>query len=153
MNIRQTKSQDIKSLSQILDSTELFPSEMLPSMIEGFLAKKQKEDIWLSCIQDDEVIGFCYAIPEALTVGTWNMLAIAVDPNKQGNGVGSAILKALELALKESGHRILIVDTSGSSEFERTREFYRQNNYIEEARIRDFWAEGDDKVIFWKSLN
>ena len=46
----------------------------------------------------------------------------------------------------------MIADTSGADEFAQTREFYRKNDYSEEARIRDFWAEGDDKVIFWKSL-
>jgi len=152
LKIRQTKSQDIKSLSHILDSTGLFPSEMLPEMIDGFLTNEKKEDIWLSCLQNDEVIGFCYAVPEPLTEGTWNMLAIAIQPENQGMGAGSVIIKELELLLKDGGHRILIVDTSGTQEFERTREFYRQNNYNEEARIRDFWSEGDDKIIFWKSL-
>ena len=80
------------------------------------------------------------------------MLAIAVLPSHQGKGLGRALVKYLENHLKKLGHRILIADTSGTHQFEQTRAFYRKNGYTEETRIRDFWAAGDDKIIFWKSL-
>lgn len=80
------------------------------------------------------------------------MLAIAVLPDHQGKGVGGAIVNALEGLLQQGGHRVLIADTSGADAFESTRAFYRKNGYEEAARLRDFWAEGDDKVTFWKSL-
>lgn len=152
MKIRLTKFEDIPALKLVLDGTELFPSEMLPDMMSGFLSTEKSEDVWLTCEADGKAIGFCYAAPEALTEGTWNMLAIAVLPEKQGSGAGGAIVKELEANLRKSGHRVLIADTSGADEFTKTREFYRKNNYTQEARIRDFWAEGDDKVIFRKSL-
>jgi hypothetical protein len=47
----------------------------------------------------------------------------------------------------------LIADTSGTDDFAPTRAFYRKNGYAEEARIRDFWAKGDDKVVFWTALS
>jgi ribosomal protein S18 acetylase RimI-like enzyme len=47
----------------------------------------------------------------------------------------------------------LIVDTSSLPEFESTRNFYRKNGYTEEARIREFWKAGDDKIIYRKSLD
>ena len=81
------------------------------------------------------------------------MLAIAILPIEQGNGFGGAIAEHLETELKKRGQRILIAETSGTDAFAQTREFYRKNGYSEEARIRDFWAAGDDKVVFWKSLN
>jgi len=126
---------------------------MLPDLLAGFLSEEGSADIWLSCETDGRAIGFCYAAPEAMTDGTWNMLAIAVLPGVQGMGVGAAIVAELEAHLGRLGHRVLIADTSGTAEYERTREFYRKNGYSEEARIRDFWAVGDDKVVFWKALN
>ncbi len=152
MIIRPTKSVDIPLLKLVLDGTRLFPSEMLPDMMRGFLSNDDSEDVWLTCEDDGEAIGFCYAAPEVLTEGTWNMLAIAVLPSKQGSGKGGAIVAELENQLLKQGHRVLIADTSGKDDFTQTREFYRKNGYTEEARIRDFWAAGDDKIVFWKSL-
>ncbi len=152
MEIRSTKKKDISALQEVLVATELFPAEMLPHMINDFLSDKESSDIWLTCETDNRAVGFCYAVPEEFAEGTWNMLAIAVLPASQGGGCGGALVRELEARLKKRGQRVLIVDTSSKDEFRMTREFYRKNGYDEEARIRDFWASGDDKVIFWKSL-
>ncbi|MFK7835885.1 MAG: GNAT family N-acetyltransferase [Sulfitobacter sp.] len=139
-------------MQRVLDATELFPSDMLPDMLGPFLAGDTSEELWLTYVQDGTPKGLCYARAEALTEGTWNMLAIAVHPDLQGQGAGTALTQALEAQLKAKSQRILIVDTSGTEDFAATRAFYAGNNYTEEARIRDFWAEGDDKVIFRKAL-
>lgn len=152
MKIRSTKRDDIAALQEVLTGTRLFPSETLPDMVGGFLTDDENHDIWLTCEANGKAIGFCYAAPEELAEGTWNMLAIAVLPTRQGKGNGGAIARHLEAELKERGQRILIADTSSADEFAKTREFYRKNGYTEEARIRDFWAAGDDKIVFWKSL-
>lgn len=80
------------------------------------------------------------------------MLALGVLPDKQGKGAGKAIVQQLEDDLRSRGQRVLIVDTSGTDRYAATRGFYRRCGYAEEARIRDFWSAGDDKVVFWKAL-
>jgi ribosomal protein S18 acetylase RimI-like enzyme len=152
MNIRPSTSSDVPSLANVADASQLFPGEMLPEMIGGFLSGGEIHDVWLTYELEGEAVGFCYAVPEKLTDGTWNMLAIAVHPANQGKGVGSAVVRRLEATLLSRGQRILIADTSGTPEFEQTREFYRKNGYLEEARILDFWGAGNDKVVFWKRL-
>jgi RimJ/RimL family protein N-acetyltransferase len=54
--------------------------------------------------------------------------------------------------LAARGERILLVETSGLPEFERTRAFYAKHGYEEEARIREFYRAGEDKVVFRKAL-
>lgn len=149
--IKATSSDDIAGLQAVLDGTELFPSEMLPDMLAPALAG-ETEAFWLTCHSGGEAVGLCYTVPEDLADGTWNMLALAVRPDMQGKRLGAALVKAAEQHLKDKAQRILIVDTSGTDDFALTRKFYTQNGYDEEARIRDFWAEGDDKVIFRKVL-
>ena len=45
------------------------------------------------------------------------------------------------------------METSGTDDFEYVREFYRKSGYEEEARIREFYAAGVDKIVFRKRLN
>ena len=62
------------------------------------------------------------------------------------------MLRYVEQTLTARGERLLLVETSGLANFERTRAFYRKCGYDEEARIRDFYKAGDDKVVYRKAL-
>ena len=101
---------------------------------------------------EQNVQGAAYFAPEMLTDGTWNLYFIAVQPGLRGKGRGGALLRHVEQYLKDRGQRLLIVETSGVDSFEPTRAFYRKHGYDEEARIREFYAAGSDKVVFRKAL-
>lgn len=60
-------------------------------------------------------------------------------------------MRHVEETLKARGGRMLLVETLAS--FERTRAFYAKCGYEEEARIRDFYTEGADKIVFRKVLS
>lgn len=149
--IKPTTAEDTEALGRVVDATGLFPSEMLPDMLSTYLAGGSDE-LWLSCHLENGAVGLCYARREALTDGCWNMLALAVDPGVQGQGLGAALVAAMEDRLRGTAGRLLIVDTSGSDAFARTRAFYMAKGYEQEACIRDYWAEGDAKITFRKRL-
>jgi hypothetical protein len=44
------------------------------------------------------------------------------------------------------------VETAGRKQYEPTRAFYLACDYREAARLEDFYAPGDDKVVFLKVL-
>lgn len=152
MVIKATRPDDIPALQEVLNGTGLFPSDVLPDMLSPAFAGETKA-FWLTCHLGGTAVGLCYAALEEMTEATWNMLALAVLPALQGKGLGTALVKAAEERLSDQGQRLLIVDTSGTDDFALTRKFYAQNGYREEARIRDFWAKGDDKVTFRKVLS
>lgn len=150
-SIHPTTPNDIPGLQAVIDRTTLFSSDMLPGMLAPTFAG-ETDAFWLTCHHDNMPVGLCYTTPEELAEGTWNMLALAVDPDLQGKGFGSALVRAAEQHLRDKDQRLLIVETSGTAAFAQTRKFYAENGYEEEARLRDFWADGDDKIVFRKSL-
>ncbi|MDR2010247.1 MAG: GNAT family N-acetyltransferase [Bacteroidales bacterium] len=151
--IRKVKKEDFESLKAVIDSNNLFPSELLDEMISDFFTNENTTDIWLTMEIEKEIIAVIYCVPERMTVGTFNLYLIAIHKNFQGRGFGAQIMTYLEELLQKSNNRILIAETSGLPDFEQTRKFYKKLNYQQEAIIREFYQKGEDKVIFWKKLN
>jgi ribosomal protein S18 acetylase RimI-like enzyme len=149
--IRDLDRTDLPAIRRILHDTGLFPPALVEPMAEPFLSG-QAPHHWLVASQDDRLVGFAYAEPERMTEGTFNLLAIAVDPAHQGSGLGRALVAGLLKRLGRHRGRVLIAETSSLDAFDRTRSFYERLGFREEARIQDFYAEGDGKVVFWKHL-
>ena len=148
-SIRPVVPADVAALKTLVDTT-LFPADLLDDMIAPYLAGSS--DIWLTHERDGLPVAVAFCEAERMTEGTWNLLAIAVLPVRQGAGVGAALVRHLEFLLAARGERILIVETSGLPAYDGARRFYARLGFAEEARIRDFYAAGDDKVVFRKAL-
>lgn len=151
--IRPLTAGDLNSAKEVIDSTGLFPAAMLGDMAAPFLTGLAPDDLWFVAVDGEAVLGLLYCSPERLTDGTWNLLLIAVRDSEQGKGVGSRLTRHLERSLTERSGRVLIVETSGLPEFDRTRRVYASLDYVEVARIPEFYAATEDKVVFWKKLN
>lgn len=85
------------------------------------------------------------------TEGTWDLYWLAVDPAAHGMGVGTALVAEMERRLRGIA-RLVAVDTSGRADYGPTRAFYAARGYAAVARVPDFYAPGDDQVIFTKTL-
>lgn len=151
-SVRPVVPGDVPALKGLIDAAGLFPSDMLDDMLQPYFGQGPAgAQFWLTNGGGGPVMVAYYA-PERMTDGTWNLYLIAVHPQHQGRGHGAALLREVEAALARRGERVLLVETSGLPEFSRTRAFYLGNGYAEEARIRDFYQAGEDKIIFRKAL-
>jgi len=150
--IRLVSQADLEQIKKILDSSELFPSEYLDEMISDYFNNQETEDIWFTYLDNKIPTAIGYCVPEKMTEGTYNLLAIGVLKESQGKGIASEMMKHIELLLKQKGGRILIVETSSANAQIAARNFYKKIGYTEEAVIRDFWKDGEDKIVFWKKL-
>lgn len=145
--------EDLPYLKKVIDTSGLFPSEMLDDMVASYFTDPNTEEIWLTKRQNGKAISIAYCAPERLTDGTYNLYLIAVRRDLQGMGIGKEMMTHIEQMLAAKGNRVLLVETSGLPDFEATRKFYDKCGYQREALIRDFYREGEDKVVFWKKLD
>lgn len=150
--IRAVTKFDIDGLKQVVDSSELFPSEYLDEMISDYLNNPDTQDIWFTYIDNNKQVAIGYCVPEKLTDGTYNLLAIGVSKNTQRKGIASQMMNYIEQRLKQKDGRILIVETSSDNAQIGARNFYNKICYTEAAVIKDFWKDGEDKIVFWKKL-
>ena len=97
---------------------------------------------------EDELVGYaCYG-PTPETDRTWDLYWIATDPRTHGTGGGTRLLTEVERRLEGLNARMLVVETSSRSEYAPTRAFYERRGYAEAARVREFYAPGDDRIIY-----
>jgi len=154
-NIRPCVPSDLPSLKAVIDATELFHSDALDDMVSFGTPPDPGNDpreFWLVHDDGDGIAAVAYSAPERMTTGTWNALLLAVHPDRQGQAIGTALMSHVEALLAARGERVLLVETSGAADFERTRGFYTRIGYEREALIREYYDVGDDKVVFRKVL-
>lgn len=154
--IRLITQDDTTALIALAEATGLFePSQtedLSQMLFDHFNDKAKTQEFWFTDY-DNEPVSVAYVAPERMTEGTWNLYLIAVHPHHQRQGRGKSMLQYVEKMLTEKGERVLLVETSGTDDFKYIREFYRKSGYEEEARIREFYAAGVDKIVFRKKLN
>jgi acetoin utilization deacetylase AcuC-like enzyme/GNAT superfamily N-acetyltransferase len=93
----------------------------------------------------------CYGPIEG-TQGSFDLYWIAVAPEEQHKALGIQVLTRAEGAMRKVGAKRIYVDTSTADRYAGTRGFYQRMGFIEEARLPDFYAPGDGKVIYVKEL-
>jgi D-alanine-D-alanine ligase len=89
--------------------------------------------------------------PTPCTLGTYDLYWMAVEPGLQGHGIGTALLEEMERRL-EGLARLIIIETAGRPDYAATRGFYQARGYRAVATIPDFYAPGDDQVVFVKAV-
>ena len=100
-----------------------------------------------------DLIGYmCFGAAPS-TDRTYDLYWIATHPTAQGRGVGSRLLAEAEARLRHRNGRLLVVETSSRDEYAATHRFYTSRGYTEVARLRAFYASGDDRVIYTKRLD
>jgi ribosomal protein S18 acetylase RimI-like enzyme len=98
------------------------------------------------------LVGYCAWGDVPLTQSSYDLYWIAVAPDCQGQGIGRELMRLAERAVGRRGGGGLYIETSSRAVYARTRRFYRDAGYRQVARLRDFYATGDHKVVFCKTI-
>lgn len=121
---------------------------MLQDMVWPFLERTAPHH-WLVAKLAEVAGGFAYAEPKHDRRHI-QPSGITTDPEMQGRSVASALIALLENEQRGEGGRVLLVETSSIDQYGATRNFYHNRAFVEAACIRDFYADGKDKIVLWK---
>lgn len=150
---------DCDAIGKLVESTGFFSAEeaiIAVELVTETLERGADGDYRFVFAERDDQGGAlcayaCYGrIP--LTQASYDLYWIAVAPDEQRRGVGGEVLLKAEAAAVAEGAATMYVDTSGRPQYASTRHFYERMNYAVAARFPDFYAPGDDKIIYSKRL-
>jgi ribosomal protein S18 acetylase RimI-like enzyme len=99
------------------------------------------------------VVGYTCVGPTPMTESTWDLYWIAVDPAQQGRGIGRALYAAFVARMRTRGGRNIRIETSSKEDYAATGGFYERLGFRIDGRLRDFYAEGDDLLTFYKQVD
>jgi GNAT superfamily N-acetyltransferase len=148
---------DAAAVRRLVEATGFFhPAEVdiAAELVIETLARPESADYRFLFADDREglLAGYACFGPIPLTVGSWDLYWIAVDPSRQRTGLGRLLLAASEARARAEGAARFFVDTSGRPQYEPTRAFYERCGYTAAARLADFYAPGDAKVVYHRPL-
>lgn len=128
-----------------------FEVDVALEVCDGYLADPQRSGYHVFVAEvASHVVGYiCYG-PTPLTDGTWDIYWIAVAPDARGRGVGRNLIAFAEERITEARGRLIVVETSSRPDYADVHRFYGSRGYEMVCRIPDFYAVGDDKLVFRK---
>lgn len=156
--IRPTTPADTPTLLALTEETGVFrPLEIqaLREVLDDYHHhNRDAGHLCVTCEHEGEVAGFAYYAPAAMTVCSWYLYWIAVRKTEQARGIGGGLLRFVEADIRSRQDPAnLFIETGSLPHYEPTRNFYKKHGYEVEAILRDYYAPGDDMVVFRKGLH
>lgn len=154
--IRETLSRDADEILRIAADQPLFTqeeAETVGELLDDYLELPDHNGYaFLTATLDARIVGFaCYG-PTPLTRGTFDLYWICVDREFSRRGIGRDLIERVVAEVRALGGRMIVLDTSGTPEYEPTRAFYRSVGFTPTATVPDFYSPGDDLVVFSRRL-
>ncbi|HEY1375935.1 MAG TPA: GNAT family N-acetyltransferase [Gemmataceae bacterium] len=154
--IRPTTPADTGALVAIAAGTGVFKPielEALREVLDDYHAENRAiGHIAVTLELHGQPAGFAYYAPAAMTDRTWYLYWIAVDKNVHAKGMGTRLLHRAEEDVRQAGGRVFFIETSSLPHYDLTRKFYLKHDYEQAAVLRDYYADGDDMVVFRKKM-
>ena len=161
MHIGQLRPGDRSRLAELLVETGAFHADEVEVALSLFDLGQQASDgandapldyEFVGAFEAEQLVGYACFGPTPATDGTFDLYWLAVDPAAQRRGIGRALVRDVEAKLIARGGRLLVVETSSRPDYESTRQFYTRSGYTEAARVRDFYAPADDRILLTTRL-
>jgi ribosomal protein S18 acetylase RimI-like enzyme len=148
--------EDVPALRRLVAATRVFHRRertvALELLVERLRQGPRSGYSFFFAERGPELVGYCAWGPVPLTERSYDLYWIAVAPAAQGQGLGRALLRRAERAVARRGGGNLYIETSSRRVYDRTRRFYREAGYRQVARLRDFYAPADHKLVFCKVI-
>ena len=131
---------DVDAVREILSSTGFFEEALDEIDVAIELAEK--------ALADDKTLGYACFARVPCTVSSFEIYWIAVHNNCRGQGLGKQLMKEVVRLVKGFGATKLVLQTAGREQYLPTQKFYQSCGFKEEARLKNYYAAGDDCLIY-----
>lgn len=152
----EPEKRDIQRVLEIVESTKFFYDhevEIAAELVADRLSHGESTGYYFVFAEVDGVTAAysCFG-PITMSQTSFDLYWIATHNDFRGKGIGRQLLEETYKHARTMGCKIIIAETSGLDHYAPTRAFYISNKFELEARLKDFYAEGDDKLFYTKRI-
>ena len=153
---RRVRPDDTEAVRGIVESSGFFSDAEVAIAVELVAERLDKGPAsgynFLFAESGGAVVGYACFGPIPATRFSYDLYWIAVRDEHRGAGLGRLLLERSEKIIAAMGGRRVYAETAGRAQYASTRAFYVACGYVEEAILDDFYAPGDAKHFFVKTL-
>ncbi|MFO8239440.1 MAG: GNAT family N-acetyltransferase [Dissulfuribacterales bacterium] len=154
---RDVVAEDCERIRDLVTSSRFFSTheiDVAAELVEERLSKGLQSGYHFLFAEDGvHLLGYtCYG-PIACTKDRFDLYWIVVQPQLRGKGLGRRLLAETEILVRGLGGERIYVETSSREQYSPTRGFYVTCGYELCATLKGFYGEGDDKMIYMKTLS
>jgi ribosomal protein S18 acetylase RimI-like enzyme len=147
---------DLNEIRRQLEDDGFFkPSEIEVALelVEDSIAKGTNSDYnFILAEYEGKIAGYvCYG-PILVTDRRFDLYWISVRKEFRGRNIGSLLLLNAEKNIMNLGGTAVFIETSSLESYQQTRRFYSRHGYHEVARIPDYYADKDARVVYMKKF-
>jgi GNAT superfamily N-acetyltransferase len=148
---------DREKISRLLRQGNVFNREEIRvalEVIDAALNGAGSKDYQVFCAfeNDRSLTGFICFGPIPMTERCYDLYWLKVDEASSRKGVGGRLLGFMEEFVAREGARRIYVETSSTAPYQAARSFYEKHGYKLVCSLKDFYREGDHKMIFMKEV-
>src|SRR4030042_200192 len=152
----QIKPTDVAAIETLVLSSGFFSSEEIDIARELAEEKLEMGDAssyhFLFAESEDIVCGYtCFGLIP-MTSASYDIYWIAINQHLRGKGLGKKLMEKSEEIIRRWGGKRIYVETASRNQYKSTHAFYESCGYHQEALLKDFYTEGDSKIIYAKIL-
>jgi GNAT superfamily N-acetyltransferase len=154
--IRAARREDVRAIETIFRSYEPEHDwEYARKYYEDFFGSPEhhREDAVLVAVSEGRVVGVIGMNPDRYEADDIYWLGwFYVHKDERGRKHGVKLLKAVIKEVRRRGGRKLYTDTSTYAFYDGAHRVYKDRGFKVEGRLRDFYEEGEDQVIYGLEL-
>lgn len=148
MKIEKASTEHLAALAEL--EAKCFPDEPYPR----FFFTQAREifgDTLLVATEDDKLIGYLLAAPDAGTAGDWWILSMAVEPDFRNSGIGKKLLSEAITALERLGGKTVYLSVSEKNKI--ALDLYKSCQFLVTRRREDYFGPNEDRLILKRAIS
>jgi len=157
IKIRDVKARDRGHIYELLQQDDRFKPGELEAILHRidlnlFDTDQSLYKVIIAENRDKQLLGYAIYGPDPQATGTYQVYDLVQSPLIDDSEVLIRLLEYIEKELIRYKGRIIIIEISSHNRFRNQYVTFIKNNYNLSSTVSNFYSEGEDKLIFAKSL-